>query len=65
MKVIIMNTLYLTSQIIDLGLHGRHLIPDDFYLRFHLQIEAGTHPLFYPVGTTDSFPGGKATGVWS
>jgi hypothetical protein len=37
----------------------------DFSLIHSIQTGSGTHPASYPVGTGDSFPGGKAAGAWS
>jgi len=30
-----------------------------------IQTSSGAHPLSYPMGTRDSFPGGEAAGVWN
>jgi hypothetical protein len=35
----------------------------NFSLHYHVQNGSGAHPTFYPVGTRDSFFGGKATGA--
>jgi hypothetical protein len=32
----------------------------DFFLLHSVQIDSGAHPDFYPLGTGDSSPGGKA-----
>jgi hypothetical protein len=33
----------------------------NFSLRHHVQNGSGAHPASYPMGTRDSFPGGRAT----
>jgi hypothetical protein len=38
---------------------------ENFSLHHRVQNCSGTHPVSYPMGTWGSFPGGKATGVWS
>jgi hypothetical protein len=35
----------------------------NFSLHHRVQNGSGSHPASYPVGTTGSFPGGKATGT--
>jgi hypothetical protein len=37
----------------------------NFSLHHRVQIGSGTHPASYPMGTRDSFRGGKAAGAWS
>jgi len=37
----------------------------NFSLYHRVQIGSGAHPASQPMVTEDSFPGGKATGVWS
>jgi hypothetical protein len=37
----------------------------NFSLHHRVQNGSGAHPTSYPVGTRDSFPGGKAAGAWS
>jgi hypothetical protein len=37
----------------------------EFSLLPVVQTDSGAHPASYPVGTGDSFPGGKAAGAWS
>jgi len=32
----------------------------EFFLHHRVQTDYGTHPASYPMGTKDSFPGGKA-----
>jgi hypothetical protein len=34
----------------------------NFSLHHRVQTGSGAHPAFYPMGTTGSFPGGKAAG---
>jgi len=36
----------------------------NFSLHHRVQIGSGAQPASYPMGTTRSFPGGKATGPW-
>jgi len=43
--------------ITDLYLHGRYCLM--------LERGTGSHPASYPMGTRDSFPGGKVAGTWS
>jgi hypothetical protein len=35
----------------------------NFSLHHRVQNSSGAHPASYPMGTRDSFPGGKATGA--
>jgi hypothetical protein len=35
----------------------------DFSLHHHVQNGSEAHPVSYPMGTRESFPGGKAVGV--
>jgi hypothetical protein len=35
----------------------------NFYLHHRVQNDSGAHPASYPMGTRDSFPGGKAAGA--
>jgi hypothetical protein len=35
----------------------------NFSLHHHIQNGSGSHPVSYPMGIRESFPGGKATGV--
>jgi hypothetical protein len=37
----------------------------NFSLHHRVQTGSGAHPASYPMGTRDSFPGGKAAGAWS
>jgi len=51
------------------GRPGFYLIPDSdndgiFSLCHRDQTGSGAHQASYPVGTRDSFPGGKAAGAW-
>jgi hypothetical protein len=36
----------------------------NFYLHHRVQNGSGAHAAFYPMGTRDSFPGGKAAEAW-
>jgi hypothetical protein len=50
----------------DLG--SRVLFPagaGNFSLHHRVQNGSGAHPASYPMGTSGSFSGGKATGAWS
>jgi hypothetical protein len=35
---------------------------ENFSLHHHVQNDSGAHPASYPMGTSGSFPGGKAVG---
>jgi hypothetical protein len=37
----------------------------NFSLHHRVQNGSGAHPASYPMGTSDSFPGGKAARAWS
>jgi hypothetical protein len=37
----------------------------NFSLNYRVQNGSGAHRVSYPMGTTSSFPGGKAAGAWS
>jgi hypothetical protein len=37
----------------------------NFSIQNRVQNVSGAHPASYPMGTRDSFPGGKAAGAWS
>jgi hypothetical protein len=43
--------------------HTRMLMAASLY--HHFQTESGAHPASYPMGTSGSFPGGKAVGARS
>jgi hypothetical protein len=47
------------------GVGVRVLVGSEFSLLHIVQTGSGAHPASYPMGTGDSFPGGKATGEWS
>jgi hypothetical protein len=44
------------------SIHGRG---SDFSLPHRVQTGSGAHPASYPMGTWDSFPGGKVAGAWN
>jgi hypothetical protein len=53
---------------LDYGLDDRDSMvrfPAGFSLHHHVQNGSEAHPASYPMGTADSFPGGKAAGAWS
>jgi len=37
----------------------------NFSPHYRVRNGSGAHPASYPMGTRDSFPGGKAAGAWS
>jgi hypothetical protein len=40
-------------------------LESNFIILKSVQNGSGAHPASYPMGTRDSFPGGKAAGAWS
>jgi hypothetical protein len=51
----------------DYGLDVQRLIPDrgKIFLLRSVHTGSGAYPVYYPVGTEGSFPGGKVAGSWS